>query len=157
MNKEEKVYNIQVTEKQLRILSATCNAYMRLICGQSMDLAELMESAWEKHCKKATDKMIDEEWNGGWSKAREDAETYAQAIRDRFWFCKPGSLYGLGYDETADMLYDIHQVLRHQLYLDLPENERAEMKWTVLADPPMQFGKEPLPVVTRKENKEKIK
>lgn len=155
--KQETLYNIQLTENQLRILSYVCDTHSRLICGQDMDLCNLMESAWEKHCKKATGNSMDKEWDGGWYKAREDAQRYSKEIRQRFWFCGPATFYGLHYDDTADMLFDMHQVFRHQLWLDMPEEERETMKWTVIADTPMQFSKEPLVKVNKveTENNEK--
>lgn len=157
---EQKKYLIEVTENQLRVLSNTCNSYMRLICGQSMDLVALMENAWEKRCKRATGNAMDENWEGGWSNAREEAEAYAQNIRSRFWDCAPTTQNGLRYDDTADILYDLHQVFRNRLYKDMPKEEREQAKWTVMADPPMQFGSEPLAEVSiycEKDNNENEK
>lgn len=145
---EQKKYVIEVTEKQLIVLNQTCNSYMRLICGQSMDLVDLMENAWEKRCKRATGNAMDEHWEGGWSNARAEAEAYAQNIRSRFWNCAPNTQNGLRYDDTADILYDLHQVFRNRLYKDMPKEEREQAKWTVMADPPMQFGSEPLAEVS---------
>lgn len=153
-NNEERVYNIQVTKRQLEVLSQTCDAYMRLICGQPMDLQNLMEDAWEKHCKKATGDRFDKEWQGGWYNARKNAEKISNEIRDKFWFCGPSSWYGLGYDEMADILFDIHQVLRHQLFLDKTPEEKENLKWTVSADTPIAFSKEPLVKVTRIKSEE---
>jgi len=150
--KEEKKYLIEVTEKQLMVLNQTCNSYMRLICGQSMDLVDLMENAWEKRCKRATGNAMDEHWEGGWSNARAEAEAYAQNIRSRFWDCAPNTQNGLRYDDTADILYDLHQVFRNRIYKDMPKEEREQAKWTVMADPPMQFGSEPLAVVSLLDN-----
>ena len=151
---KKKLYNIQVTENQLRLLSHACETYSRLICGQDMVLCGLMEDAWEKRSKKETGNAMHKEWDGGWYKAREDAERYAREIRQRFWFCPPATLYGQSYDENADVLYDIHTVLRHQLYLDAPEEKREKLKWTVLADTPIQMSKEPLVKVTKIETEE---
>lgn len=150
--KEEKKYSIEVTEKQLMVLNQTCNSYMRLICGQSMDLVDLMENAWEKRCKRATGNAMDENWEGGWSNARVEAEAFAQNIRSRFWGCTSNTQNGLRYDDTADILYDLHQVFRNRIYKDMPKEEREMAKLTVMADPPMQFGSEPLAVVSLLDN-----
>ena len=54
---------------------------------------------------------------------------------------------GVGYDDTADILFDLHQVLRHQLWLDRPEDKKSHI--TVDADEAMRFGSEPLAIIER--------
>jgi len=145
----EKEYQITLNERQLKALSYACNEFSRLICGQNWSYQSLMEQAWEKRCKEATGKIMDDEFEGGWGEMRNDAEVLAKQIKQRFWGLSSNSLYGIKYDDTADILFDIHQVLRHQLWLDRPEDERSTI--TVDAYPATQFGNAGLIKITKVE------
>ena len=138
----KKKYIIELTEKQLRILNRACNMYSRLIEGQDFAYQELFEAAWEKNCEKETGEKINESWDGGWYNMRDDAEELSNKIKKRFWGLNAGANYGVKYDEESDMLYDMHQVMRHQLYLDNPNPDKP--KYIVDADEPISFGTEPL-------------
>lgn len=142
MEKQEYKYNLKLTERQARLLSWGCDNLCRIICGQDWTYRDFMEEAWEKRCKEATGQRFDKEWDGGWQKMREDAEKMAKEMKKRFWGLDGNAMYGLGYDDTSDILFDIHQVIRHQLWLDKPEDERPNV--TVDSDSPMKSGSEPL-------------
>lgn len=142
-NKNKPVYRLELTERQAKLLSYACDQFSRLICGQDMAFQDLMEAAWEKRCKEAVGGHgMDKEWDGGWYNMRHDAEEICQNIKKRFWGLDRQSLYGVYYDDTADILFDIHCVIRHQLWLDKPDENKSTM--TVDASEAMQFGKEPL-------------
>jgi hypothetical protein len=147
-----KKYTLELTEKQARLLSWVCDTFPRLIEGQSWSYQELFESAWEKRCKKATGEMMDDEFEGGWYKMREDAETFCKEIKRRFWNLAPNADYGVNYDDSADIIWSIYQVIRHQLWLDNPDPNKSRM--TVDAFPAHQFGSEPLAKISSKEVEE---
>lgn len=136
------VYQLELTERQARILSYACDHFSRLICGQDWFYQELFESAWEKRCKEATGNMMDKEFEGGWYEMRADAEAICKQIKKRFWGCEANAMYGVNYDDTADLLFDLHCVIRHQLWLDSPEDQKS--RFTVDSDEAMQYGSEPL-------------
>lgn len=137
------VYRLELTERQAKLLSYACDQFSRLICGQDMAFQDLMEAAWEKRCKEAVGGHgMDKEWDGGWYNMRHDAEEICQNMKKRFWGLGRQTQYGVYYDETADILFDIHCVIRHQLWLDKPDENKSTM--TVDASEAMQFGKEPL-------------
>ena len=95
--------------------------------------------------------MMDKEFEGGWYKMREDAETFCKEIKKRFWNLAPYANYGIRYDESADIIWDIYQVIRHELWKNRPE---PKSHITVDASPATQFGSEPLAIVTSKEDEE---
>jgi hypothetical protein len=82
---------------------------------------------------------------------RHDAERLCKEIKQRFWGLESNAMYGVHYDDTADVLFDLHQVLRHQLWLDRPETEKSHI--TVDADEAMRFGSEPLAIITHNWNR----
>lgn len=57
------------------------------------------------------------------------------------------TMYGIHYDDTADILFDIHQCIRHQLWEDRPESEKSHI--TVDAYPQMRAGSEPLAIIQK--------
>ena len=141
-----KKYIIEMNERQARLLSMVCDLYPRLMEGQDFVLQELMEAAWEKRCKKATGKMMNENFEGGWAKMREDAEAFCKEIKKRFWDLAPNSNYGIHYDDTSDIIFDMHQCIRHELWLNGDKKDH-----TVDSYPACQFGKEPLIKVTSRD------
>lgn len=141
------VYNLKLTENQAKILSRACDVYSRLICGQDKEYQDLFEAAWEKRCKETTGKIMDDSFEGGWHVMREDAEKLCKEIKKKFWGLDWCSLYGVHYDETSDVLFDLHQVIRHQLWLDRPEDKK--LPYTVDASEALQFAKEPLASIER--------
>ena len=79
---------------------------------------------------------------------REDAETFCKEIKRRFWDLAPNANYGIHYDESADILWDIYQTLRYEIWKNKPE---PKSHFTVDAYLATQFGKEPLAKVTSKD------
>lgn len=141
-NEVEQTYQVTLTKRQVQLLSYVCDQFSRLICGQDWPYQEMMEAAWERRCKEATGKMMDKQWDGGWSNMRSEADNLCKYIKERFWGLESNALYGINYDTTADILWDIHQVLRHQLWLDRPDEDKSTI--TVDASEAMRVGDEPL-------------
>ena len=139
---EETKYQITMNKRQLELLSYGCEQLARLIQGQSNALQDLFETAWERRCKKATGKMMDKEFDGGWYDMRADAEAFVCNIKKRFWGLGRFTENGIHYSETSDMFWEMYEVLRHQLWLDLPEDRKSPM--TVDASPAFQLSNEPL-------------
>ena len=139
---EETKYQITLNERQLQLLSWGCEQFARLIQGQSFALQELFESAWERRCKEATGQMMDKEFEGGWHDMRSDAEAFSHNIKKRFWGLDARTENGIHYSEPSDIFWEMHEVLRHQLWLDLPEDRKTPI--TVDASPAFQLSNEPL-------------
>ena len=149
MNDDKHIYTLELTKRQAELLSYACDQFSRCIEGQDNAFQELMEAAWEKRCKKATGNGMDKEFDGGWYKMRHDAEELCKLMKKRFWNCDANTMYGIHYDDTADILFSIHTVIRHQLWLDRPEERRSTI--TVDADEGFKIGSEPLAIIKRKE------
>ena len=146
---KEHIYTLELTEKQAKLLSYACDRLSRIIEGQDWTFQEFMEEAWEKRCKEAVGGHgMDKEWDGGWQNMREDAEAICKQIKKRFWGLESNTMYGIHYDDVSDILFSIHTVIRHQLWLDRPEENKSHM--TVDSDEPMKIGSEPLAIIKRK-------
>ena len=86
--------------------------------------------------------MMDREFEGGWYDMRADAEAIISQIKRRFWGLDYYTENGIYYSETSDIFWEMYEVLRHQLWLDLPEDKKSPM--TVDAYPAFQLSNEPL-------------
>lgn len=144
----KKKYKIELNERQLKILSWACDRMARIIEGQDHTYQEFMEMAWEKRCKEATGESMDDTFEGGWYKMRSDAEEMCKNMKLRFWGLPSNALYGIRYDEDADILFDIHRVLRHQLW---KESDNKSNMTVDAEEPTTSIGREPL-VMVRKMN-----
>ena len=149
MEKKTKKYIIEMNERQARLLSWVCDQFPRLIEGQGSAYQDLFEAAWEKRCEKATGEIMDKEYEGGWYKMRDDAETFCKEIKRRFWDLAPNANWGVNYDDVSDIIWDMHQAIRYELWKNNPDPNKSTM--TVDAFPAYQFGVEPLIKVTSKD------
>lgn len=150
MKDSKHIYSLELTKRQAELLSYACDQFSRLIIGQDWSYRELFEAAWEKRCKEATGNFMDKEWDGGWQKMREDAEAICKQIKQRFWNLGHCELNGIHYDNTADILFDFHRVIRHQLWLDNPNR----LNITVDSEnPSYSIGSEPLAKIYKNDDK----
>lgn len=142
MNESKHIYRLELTERQAKLLSYACDRLSRIICGQDGTYQEFFEEAWEKRCKEATGKSMDKEWDGGWSNMRAEAEELCKQIKRKYWGLDGNAMYGIHYDDTADILFALHMVIRHQIWLDGDRSFHG-----VDSDIPTQLGKEPLATI----------
>lgn len=77
---------------------------------------------------------------------REDVEDKLAELKKIGWGLERNAYYGIHYDELADLLFEMHQVMRHQLWLDNPD--RFEL--SVDGDEPLKLTNEPMIKVSRK-------
>lgn len=143
------IYTLELTKKQAEILSYACDRMSRIICGQDWTYQEFLEEAWERRCEEATGKAMDEEWDGGWYKMRHDAEEICKQMKKRFWGLEADAMYGIRYDDYADILFDMHRVIRHQIWED--EDDEKSYITVDSEDPTSSIGSEPLAVILKKE------
>lgn len=143
-----KKYKIEVTERQLQLLSWACEKADRQIIGQ-LDISLWHEcmSAWEKEYKKSNGikgvlKSLPEEWHT----VREKVDIIIDTLRKLCWNQDRHTMNGIGYDETADTLYDMHCVFRHALWKQQPKEERLRCVTSAFPHD-CRYGSEPLPKI----------
>lgn len=126
MEHNSKQYTITLNERQLRLLAYACRVTDRLIIGQlNFSLQECCESAFEKLYKgKEAGKIGSDEWYA----MRFEVEEAIQRLRKLCWGVEYGENYGLGYDNTADILFDMQKVIEHALWLEKDPQKRSN--WT---------------------------
>lgn len=134
---------ITCTEEQLALLETVCDRYSRIMCGQLRpSFQDICEEAWERDHKTA-------EFPFGisspeWFEMRSELESRLKDIEWSNWGLSGGRYYGVGYNETADNIWDMYQVMRHARYLNMSPEGKESMRFTVMADEPMRYGEMPL-------------
>ena len=125
-NKENKQFTITLSERQLRLLAYACRVTDRLIIGQlDFSLKECCEAAYEKLYKgKEAGEVGSDEWHA----MRFEVEEAIRRLRKLCWGVEYGEENGLGYDSTADILFDMQKVIEHALWLE--EDPEKRSNWT---------------------------
>lgn len=113
-----KKYQIEVTERQLQLLSYACEKADRQIIGQlGISLENDCLDAWEREYKKENNikgalRTLPEEWYD----VRAKVEKHIDELRQLCWKCDKIHYYGINYDSHADTLFDLHRVCSVMLY-----------------------------------------
>ena len=112
--KNEQIYTIKLNRKQLILLYLMTGRVFRNICGQlDLGVGEVIEKAIDRHFKNHN------EAQDVWCKVKAQLDW----IRTKCWRVEINAFYGIKYNDDADILWDIHQVLRHQLWLEDPHRK----------------------------------
>ena len=141
-----KKYTIELTKEQLEGIANACCMYDRLILGQlGLPLGEVCLDAWNKQYAGNHPTWIREKFR----ETSDIVRKHIQELQELCWGLKKGEYNGVGYDEDADMLFDIQKVIEHFLWSEKPDDKKNNS--TNDAFPPKQCGKEPLITIKSKE------
>ena len=126
MDNGNKQFTITLNERQLRLLAYACRVTDRLIIGQlNFSLQECCEAAFEKLHKDDKAKKIGSD---DWYVMRFVVEKAIQTLRKLCWGVEYGQDHGIGYDSTADILFDMQKTMEHALWLE--EDPQKRSNWT---------------------------
>ena len=123
--KNDKQFTITLNERQLKLLAYACRITDRLIIGQlNFSLQECCENAFEKlHKGKEAGKIGSDAWYA----MRFEVEAAIHKLRILCWGVGYGENQGIGYDNTADILFDMQKVMEHALWLEKDPKERSNI------------------------------
>lgn len=109
-----RLFTITLNKRQLELLSEASNCHSRNICGQlDAGLEEVIEKAIARTYSTADfDKRHE---------ISEKVKMLLHEVKSLVWDLGPRSNKGVRYDGGADILFDIHQVIRHHLWKIKPE------------------------------------
>lgn len=129
-------FEITLNKRQMQVLSAACDNYSRILCGQlDVGLEDTIERGLDREYTTAT---LDKKFE-----IRDTIRDKLAEIKMLVWNMGRGASYGVNYDDDADLLFDIHQVLRHHLW-KLNPNRLSCVNSATQGFP---FGKEPFVTV----------
>lgn len=122
---DSKQFTITLNERQLRLLAYACRVTDRLIIGQlDFSLQECCEAAFEKLYKgKEAGKVGSNEWHA----MRFEVEEAIRRLRKLCWGVEPNWNNGIGYDNTADILFDMQKVMEYALWLEKDPEKRLNI------------------------------
>jgi hypothetical protein len=124
-----KTYTIELNEKQLRLINEAVKFTSRWIIG------DCGTNSWPQaathHQEMDTKKDFDE-----WLKRRNQLDALMDVVKMIGWNLNhPGSNKGVGYNEDADALYEMHCAIRHALWLESDDEHREITRHTQSASP----------------------
>lgn len=111
---DKRLFTMVLNKRQLEVLSNACDCHSRNICGQlDIGLEDLIEAGIKRAYTTADfNKRHD---------ICEQAKMKLYEVKSLVWDLGPGTNMGIHYDESSDILYDIHQVIRNFLWKIRPE------------------------------------
>lgn len=127
----------QLTFHQLELLRNACELAARLRAGQ-LDyhfIDELME-AYNKGCDS-------EEQRNAQTNVRKQIGKACEYLHTLCWDLPPHADHGMNYDDNSDILWDMYQVFRYQIWKENNPNPSGRDVLTVAGDKPYHTGKEP--------------
>lgn len=137
-----KTYTITITEEHLKLLSEITDKMARVIVGQlDYGIGDEVDTALLKHI--ANGKPDDRYYE-----LRRTLRTMLDSIHTIAWDQSPHTRYGVNYSKKSDILWDMYEVFRHQLWED--DEDRSE--YTVDASKPHHWYKE-VPLIKIERNK----
>src|SRR3990167_5112032 len=102
----EKKYIVELTKKQLELLQQATEFSSRFICGQ------VTHSFWISQAQyKDFDKPE-------WREKANEVDKRMDEVKKIWWNMESPGHHGLGFHPESDMLWDMYQVIRHQLWKD---------------------------------------
>lgn len=142
----DKTYTIELNEKQLVMLDQALDLVARFRMGQLYigPVQDLIEEMW---LKRHPDEKIGSD---AWHDMRDRLEFTLKTLQWGIWEFAPGQSLGVGHDNLADCLFDMHKCMEHARFLSLPKERQEKMGWSVMADEPRRYGDQPLIKVTEK-------
>jgi len=141
-----KTFTIELNEKQLVMIDQALDLVARFRMGQLYigPVQNLIEEMW---LKMHPDERIG---SPAWHDMRDNLEFTLKSLQWGIWKFPPGQSLGVGHDNLADCLFDMHKSMEHARFLSLPKEIQEQNNWSVMADQPMAFGDQPLIVVKEK-------
>lgn len=104
---DENEITLKFNKEQISRLNNICNNYCRFICGQTFPISQWLSDIWSMHHHFNSEEYF---------KVRNIIDTYVLILHKLCWNESANAYDGVGYDDTSDCLYDMHQVFRHELW-----------------------------------------
>ena len=121
----DKQFTITLNERQLKLLAYACRVTDRLILGQlDFSLQECCEAAFKKLHKNDEAGKIGSDM---WRTMRYVVEKSMDMLRKLCWEVEHNEDHGIGYDEDADILFDMQKVIEHALWLEQDPKKRSNI------------------------------
>lgn len=132
---EEKKYTIELTENQLELLKEATEFSARFICDQ------VNHTYW---ISQARDKDFA---SPEWREKANQVDKKMNEVKKLWWDIDGHGNNGIGYNKNADALFDMYQVIRHQLWKDDENQDKSTT--SNQSYPASKYSPEPLIIVEK--------
>lgn len=137
----DRMYELKLTEQQLKVVKMAMEEYFRVRMGQFQDLSD--DLAMMRYDYRS-DGNIDHDTFDKFIILRDDISEHFQKL-NQMMFVKSSVPLPRSTEEML-LAQDIWSTIRHQLWKD---SSRKTSEWCVDSFPPLQVGTEPLPGIRR--------
>jgi len=127
---------IECTEKQMRLIQEAVEFTSRFDCGQ-LGFSYMPHAATKEYWKSTGDELTK------WLEKRDQMEFYFSVIKKIWWDLEPDANWGVGHDDDADALFDMYQVIRHEIWKS-KHKDGDPVFYSHDEYPATKFGKEEL-------------
>jgi len=134
-------YTIELNRTQIKLIAQALEMHSRAICGQIEESFSppIKEELW-KHYK--TGENID---NSEFYDKRKKVEEHLLAVKEIIWpGFGPGASEGVGYDEIADLGYEMYKHILSQFEKELQKEKGEKYEANVHTGTPLKLTKEPV-------------
>ena len=135
-----KTYTIELSERQIRMVSESLEFTSRFICGQ------VGTNYWPSDALRHENMNTEQDFQDYMTR-RDLMDHLMDAVKMVGWKMKPNSYQGIGYNKNADTLYDMHKVINYVLWNDQSDEDKRLTRHSRSSDKPLKHGEEPLIVV----------
>lgn len=129
------MYTLQLTEEQLSLVLRAVDLMMRTGMGQCSDLAKWIATKGNS-LKFDTNKEFEEYLT---------TKNIAYSVLEGLMYgCQVKGLPSIKSDDTLN-LHTLYSAIRHEMW----KNEPDKSNWDIRAQAPIQWGKEPIPIIKK--------
>jgi uncharacterized protein with ATP-grasp and redox domains len=136
----EKKYSLELNQRQLRLIAESLEMNNRMICGQ-------LGETFLPPIRNKIYKLIENK-DPQWQEKRKIVDNALKTINETLW---DGNNYGIGYDDNADLGYEIYKEILHQFEVEhkqICEQKNEEYHHNVHSSKPcLKLTKEPTIII----------
>jgi len=136
---EDKKYTLTCNEKQLRLIAKAVEMHSRAICGQ-------IEESFSPPIHKELWKIYESRDEDSFFRKRAAVETLLNEVKREIWGYSPGQGGGIGYDDEADLGYEMYKQILHTFEKERQaecDKKGEEYSWNVHTSEPLKLTEEP--------------
>lgn len=133
---KDKKYTIKCNREQIGLIARALETYSRMTCGQLGEsyLYPIQNKIW---------KSFDEDGSEEATKKREKVEFHLNCIKHFLWDLPPNGHHGVGYDEEADLGYEMYKCILSKFEEEYAEEEGDKYRPNVHTGTPLKLTKIP--------------
>lgn len=107
----EEIYKITVNKTQMQLIAEALEMHSRMTCGQ-------LGESYMPPIRDRLHKIYDEMGVDTYQQKCERVESLLNSLKKELWGLEDNASYGVGYNKTADLGYEMYKCILHQFWKD---------------------------------------